>query len=50
MMKRGYCGYFKMVGGLVIFRYTFVTIGLLTILSAHSFSKLHATDGDNLKG
>lgn len=32
------------------FRYTFVTIGLLTILSAHSFSKLHATDGDNLKG
>lgn len=32
------------------FRYTFVTIGLLTILSSLSFSKLHIKDGNNLKG
>lgn len=31
------------------FRYTFVTIGILTILSAMIFKKLHLTDGQNLK-
>lgn len=34
---------------LTAFRYTFITVGLLTILSAIAFKKLHIKDGDNLK-
>src|SRR5690606_26036655 len=31
------------------FRYTFLTIGLLTILSSNVFKRLHFADGNNMK-
>lgn len=31
------------------FRFTFLTIGLLTILSSHVFKRLHFADGNNMK-
>lgn len=32
------------------FRYTFITVGLLTILSSLIFRRLHFKDGDNMRG
>ena len=31
------------------FRYTFITVGIITILSSFVFRRLHPTDGDNMK-
>ncbi len=33
----------------VAFRYTFLVVGLLTILSGFVFRRLHHRDGDNMK-